>query len=73
MMRYFIQKAHNRRTLIRPRVIVCVPFGITEVEKRAVRESASLAGARQVYLVEEPMAAAMAPVFPVTEPCEWIA
>ena len=60
MLRYFIQKVHNRKTLVRPRIIICVPFGITEVEKRAVqgvgRESA---GAREVYLIEEPMAAAI--------------
>ena len=59
MLRYFIQKIHNRKTLVRPRIIICVPFGVTEVEKRAVRESAESAGAREVYLVEEPMAAAI--------------
>lgn len=69
MLRYFIQKAHNRRALVRPRVIVCVPFGITEVEKRAVRESTESAGAREVYLVEEPMAAAIGAGLPVTEAC----
>jgi len=69
MLRYFIQKAHHRRTLIRPRVIICVPFGITEVEKRAVRESAESAGAREVFLVEEPMAAAIGAGLPVTEAC----
>ena len=69
MLRYFIQKAHNRRSLVRPRVIVCVPFGITEVEKRAVRESTESAGAREVYLVEEPMAAAIGAGLPITEPC----
>ncbi len=69
MLRYFIQKAHNRKTLVRPRVIICVPFGITEVEKRAVRESAESAGAREVYLVEEPMAAAIGAGLPITEPC----
>ncbi len=69
MLRYFIQKAHNRRALVRPRVIVCVPFGITEVEKRAVRESTESAGAREVYLVEEPMAAAIGAGLPITEPC----
>ncbi len=58
MLRYFIHKVHNRRTLVRPRIIVGVPFGITEVEKRAVRESAESAGAREVYLIEEPMAIA---------------
>jgi rod shape-determining protein MreB len=68
MLRYFIQKVHNRKTLVRPRVIICVPFGITEVEKRAVRESAESAGAREVYLVEEPMAAAIGAGLPITEP-----
>ncbi len=67
MLRYFIQKAHNRRSLVRPRVIVCVPFGITEVEKRAVRESTESAGAREVFLVEEPMAAAIGAGLPITE------
>lgn len=69
MLRYFIQKAHNRRALVRPRVIVCVPFGITAVERRAVRESTESAGAREVYLVEEPMAAAIGAGLPVTEAC----
>ena len=68
MLRYFIRKAHNRKTLIRPRIIICVPFGITEVEKRAVRESAESAGAREVYLIDEPMAAAIGSGLPVTEP-----
>ena len=68
MLRYFIQKVHNRKTLVRPRIIICVPHGITEVEKRAVRESAESAGAREVYLIEEPMAAAIGVGLPVTEP-----
>ncbi len=68
MLRYFIAKAHNRRTLIHPRIIICVPHGITEVEKRAVRESAESAGAREVYLIEEPMAAAIGAGLPITEP-----
>jgi rod shape-determining protein MreB len=68
MLRYFISKAHNRRTLVRPRIIVCVPSGITEVEKRAVRDSALAAGAREVYLIEEPMAAAIGAGLPITEP-----
>jgi len=68
MLRYFIKKANNRRTLIQPRVIVCVPSGITQVEKRAVRESAESAGAREVFLIEEPMAAAIGAGLPITEP-----
>jgi rod shape-determining protein MreB len=69
MLRYFIRKVHNRRALVRPRIIICVPHGVTEVEKRAVRESAESAGAREVYLIEEPMAAAIGAGLPVTEPC----
>ncbi len=68
MLRHFIRKAHNRRTLVRPRIIVCVPSGITQVEKRAVRESAESAGARDVFLIEEPMAAAIGAGLPITEP-----
>jgi rod shape-determining protein MreB and related proteins len=68
MLRYFIRKAHNRKTLVRPRIIICVPYGITEVEKRAVRESAISASAREVYLIEEPMAAAIGAGLPITEP-----
>src|SRR5438067_9872825 len=68
MLRYFITRAHNRRTLVRPRIIICVPTGITEVEKRAVRDSALAAGAREVYLIEEPMAAAIGAGLPITEP-----
>jgi rod shape-determining protein MreB and related proteins len=67
MLRYFIRKVHNRRTLVRPRIIICVPFGITEVERRAVKESAECAGAREVYLIEEPMAAAIGAGLPITE------
>jgi rod shape-determining protein MreB len=68
MLRYFINKVHNRRTLVHPRIIISVPSGITQVEKRAVRESAESAGAREVYLIEEPMAAAIGAGLPITEP-----
>ena len=68
MLRHFIRKVHNRRTLVRPRIIICVPSGITQVEKRAVRESAESAGAREVFLIEEPMAAAIGAGLPITEP-----
>ena len=68
MLRYFIQKAHNRRRLVRPRIVICVPPCITSVEKRAVRESATSAGAREVYLMEEPMAAALGAGLDVTQP-----
>jgi len=67
MLRHFIRTVHNRRNLVRPRIIICVPSGITQVEKRAVRESAESAGAREVYLIEEPMAAAIGAGMPVTE------
>ncbi len=68
MLRYFITKVHNRKRLVRPRIIIGVPSGITQVEKRAVRESGELAGARAVYLIEEPMAAAIGAGMPITEP-----
>jgi rod shape-determining protein MreB len=68
MLRHFIQKVHNRRTFVRPRIIIAVPSGITQVEKRAVRESAESAGAREVFLIEEPMAAAIGAGLPITEP-----
>lgn len=67
MLRYFIQKVHNRSRLIRPRIIIGVPSGITQVEKRAIRESAQEAGAREVYLIEEPMAAAIGAGLPIAE------
>jgi rod shape-determining protein MreB len=67
MLRYFIAKAHNRKTLLRPRVVISVPSGITPVEKRAVRESAQSAGAREIYLIEEPMAGAIGAGLPITE------
>src|SRR5438477_57323 len=68
MLRYFIQSAHNRKTLVKPRIIIGIPSGITEVERRAVREAAENAGAREVYLIEQPMAAAIGAGLPVTEP-----
>jgi len=68
MLRHFITKAHGTRRLIRPRVVIAIPSGITEVEKRAVKDSALHAGAREVYLIEEPMAAAIGVGLPVTDP-----
>jgi rod shape-determining protein MreB len=68
MLRHFIQKAHNRSTFVRPRIIIGVPSRITQVEQRAVRDSAELAGAREVYLIEEPVAAAIGAGLPITEP-----
>lgn len=68
MLRYFIRKAHNRKSLIRPRIIICIPSGVTEVEKRAVRESAESAGGREVFLIEEPMAAAIGAGLPIMDP-----
>ncbi len=67
MLKYFIRKIHNRKTLVRPRIIIAVPSGITAVERRAVRESAEAAGARIVYLIEEPVAAAIGAGLPITE------
>lgn len=68
MIRYFIRKAHKRTRLVRPRIIICVPSGVTEVEKRAVLDAATHAGAREAYLIEEPMAAAIGANLPVHEP-----
>ncbi|BAU23370.1 rod shape-determining protein MreB [Caldimicrobium thiodismutans] len=68
MIRYFIQKVHNRSYLVKPRIIISVPSGTTQVERRAVKESAESAGAREVYLIEEPMAAAIGAGLPITEP-----
>jgi rod shape-determining protein MreB len=68
MLKYFIQSAHNRKSFVKPRIIIGIPSGITEVEKRAVREAAESAGAREVYLIEQPMAAAIGAGLPITEP-----
>jgi len=68
MIKYFIRKVHNRKTLVRPRVVIGVPSGITQVEKRAVRDSVASAGAREVYLMEEPMAAAIGVGLPIASP-----
>lgn len=68
MIRYFILKVHNRRSLVRPRMVICIPSGVTQVEKRAVKDSAIQAGAREVYLIEEPMAAAIGAGLPIQEP-----
>jgi len=68
MLRYFITKVHNRTAFVRPRIIIGVPSRITQVEQRAVKESAELAGAREVYLIEEPVAAAIGAGLPITEP-----
>jgi len=68
MIKYFIRKVHNRRSFASPLVVVCVPSGSTAVERRAIQESAESAGARKVFLIEEPMAAAIGAGLPVTEP-----
>ena len=68
MIKYFIRKVHNRRSLLHPRVVIGIPSGITEVERRAVHESALQAGARRVHLIEEPMAAAIGADLPISEP-----
>ena len=68
MIKHFIRKVHNRRSFFSPQMIICVPSGATAVERRAIRESAERAGARSVFLIEEPMAAAIGAGLPVTEP-----
>ena len=68
MLRHFIQQVHNRRSFVRPRIVIAVPSGITQVERRAVKESAESAGAREVFLIEEPMAAAIGAGLPIAEP-----
>ena len=68
MLRHFILMVHNRRTLVRPRIIVSIPSGITQVERRAVKETVESAGAREIFLIEEPMAAAIGAGLPITEP-----
>ncbi|HOX22583.1 MAG TPA: rod shape-determining protein [Elusimicrobiales bacterium] len=68
MIKYFIRKVHNRRNLLHPRIVIGIPSGITEVERRAVQEAAEQAGAREVYLIEEPMAAAIGADLPISEP-----
>lgn len=68
MLKYFINRVHNRKKLVRPRIVIAVPSGITQVERRAVRESAESAGAREVYIINEPMAAAIGAGLPITEP-----
>lgn len=68
MLRHFILMVHNRRALVRPRIIVSIPSGITQVERRAVKETVESAGAREIFLIEEPMAAAIGSGLPITEP-----
>ncbi len=68
MLRYFIKRVHHRRVLVRPRIVIAIPSGITEVEKRAVRNSAERAGAREVFLIEEPIAAAIGVGLPIQDP-----
>jgi len=68
MLRHFILMVHNRRALVRPRIIVSIPSGITQVERRAVKETVESAGAREIFLIEEPMAAAIGAGLPITEP-----
>jgi rod shape-determining protein MreB len=68
MIKYFIKKIHNRGIFTAPRIVICVPYGATAVERRAIQESAEGAGAREVYLIEEPMAAAIGAGLPISEP-----
>ncbi|EAV9750931.1 TPA: rod shape-determining protein [Campylobacter jejuni] len=68
MIRYFIEKTHRRKSFLRPRIIISVPYGLTQVERKAVRESALSAGAREVFLIEEPMVAAIGASLPIQEP-----
>jgi len=68
MIKYFIRKSLRRRSFLRPRIVICIPYGITQVERRAVKEAAQAAGCREIYLIEEPMAAAIGAGLPVTEP-----
>jgi rod shape-determining protein MreB len=72
MIRYFIEKAHSRKSFVRPRIIISIPYGITQVERKAVEESAISAGAREVFLVEEPMAAAIGAGIPVSDPSGYV-
>lgn len=68
MLRHFIHKVHNKKSFVKPRIVICIPSGVTQVEKRAVKDSAIQAGAREVYLVEEPMAAAIGAGLPIEKP-----
>lgn len=68
MIKHFIRKVHNRRSFVSPQIVICIPRGATAVERRAIQESAESAGARRVFLIEEPMAAAIGAGLPVTEP-----
>jgi rod shape-determining protein MreB len=68
MIKHFIQKVHRSSLLAAPRVVICVPYGSTQVERKAIKESAESAGAREVFLIEEPMAAAIGAGLPITEP-----
>lgn len=68
MIRYFIRKVHSRSSLLRPRIVIGIPSDITGVERRAVDDAARQAGAREVYLIEEPMASAMGADLPIAEP-----